>query len=731
MPQVSIPLSRLSPPKLRPEHLDRQAFIYVRQSTLAQVRDHTGSTARQYDLVQRARDLGWPPERITVLDQDQGRSGASATGRDGFQCLVAEVGLGHAGAVLSLEASRLARSCSDWYRLLELCALADTLVVDEDGVYAPSQYNDRLLLGFKGTMSEAELHWLRTRLLGGKLEQAQHGQLRFRPPTGLVYDPAGQVVLDPDQEVQQATRLAFALFAQSGSALAVVKHFATHRLVFPTRRWGGAHDGEVLWAPLRHGRLLALLHNPAYAGAYVFGRTRTRTQPLPGEAPRIKGRTRRVRPEDWPIVLREVHPGYLSWEQYLRNQQRLDDNRTFRADDRRGAAREGAALLQGIALCGRCGRRMAVRYLTAGPTPTYECHQLHAQLAAPLCQSLRGDGVDAAVARTFLEALQPAQLEVSLATLEHLEARARQIEHQWQLRLERARYEADRARRRLLAVEPEHRLVARSLEREWNERLAALEDLEREYTSRPPPAGLASPEERQRILALAQDLPAVWQAPTTTHAERKQLLRFLVKDVTLTKQASTIHLGIRWQTEALTTLDVPRPLRASDARRTAPAVVARVRALAPTQTDREIAARLTAAGYTSGTGGPFTTHKVQWIRCAYGIPLQCPGAPPVGADGPRGDGRYPARAAAALLNVDVSTIAAWCAAGRLDGLQAVPHGPWWVTLTPEVIAARRKPVRQRWGRHAGARSLRERRQGPAPPTHPAPESQSPLLGVAV
>ncbi len=270
-------LSRPTPLKIRPEHLDRPAFIYVRQSTLVQVRDNTASTARQYDLVQRALDLGWPREHITVIDQDPGHSGASTVGRDGFQFLISEVGLGHAGAVLSLEASRLARSCSDWYRLIEICALADTLVIDEEGVYDPSQYNDRLLLGFKGTMSEAELHWLRSRLLGGKLEKAQKGQLRVRPPTGFIYDPVGQLVLDPDQQVQQTIRLALDWFDQSGSALAVVQHFATQHLLFPTRAWGGTHHDELTWQPLSCGRILAILHNPTYAGVYVYGRTQTRT----------------------------------------------------------------------------------------------------------------------------------------------------------------------------------------------------------------------------------------------------------------------------------------------------------------------------------------------------------------------------------------------------------------------------------------------------------------------
>jgi DNA invertase Pin-like site-specific DNA recombinase len=684
-------------PKIRPDHLERPAFIYVRQSTLFQVREHTASTARQYDLAQRAQDLGWSAASITVIDQDQGRSGASAVDRDGFQFLIAQVGLGQAGAVLSLEASRLARSCSDWYRLLEICALTDTLVIDEDGVYDPSQYADRLLLGILGTRSEAELHWLRNRLLGGKLARAEQGELRMRPPVGLVFDAARRLVFDPDEEVQHAVRLLLTLFEQTGSALAVVKHFAAHQLLFPDRLGGKAHAGELLWRPLRHGRVLAVLHNPRYAGAYVYGRTQTRTRTLPHEPPRRKGRTRRVALADWPIVRRDAHPGYLTWEQFLRNQQRLDDNCTHPGKDRRGAVRAGHALLQGLVLCGQCGRRMTVRYTRKGTTPSYECNQVHKQQGGRTCQCVRGDAVDAAVTRLFLEALQPAHLEVSLATLEQIEDQARPVERQWQLRRERARYEADLARRRFLSVEPENRLVARNLEKDWNEKLTAIEQLEREQAALP--AGAApplSPEERQRILNIAEDLPALWQAPTTTAVERKQLLRLLVKDVTLTKEPTTVRVAVRWQTEASTTLKVPRPPRSGDARRTPAAVVDRIRVWAAAHTDRQIADRLNAAGCSSGRGGSFTPSKVQWIRSVHGIRSGCPEGPAACPEGKRGDGRCSARAAAMALNVDVSTIARWCRSGQLDGIQITPHGPRWVRLTPEIIERLRRPVRRRW-----------------------------------
>jgi DNA invertase Pin-like site-specific DNA recombinase len=683
--------------KIRPDHLSRQAVIYVRQSTLLQVRENIGSTMRQYDLVKRARDLGWEQAGVRVIDQDQGQSGASSIGRDGFQVLVAEVGLGHVGAVLSLEVSRLARSCSDWYRLLEICALSETLVIDEEGVYDPGSYNDRLLLGFKGTMSEAELHWLKSRLQGGKLTKAEQGKLRFRLPSGLVYDPVGNIVFDPDEAVQEAIRLVFTLFEQYNSALAVVSHFATHHLLFPTRHWGGAHAGELEWVRLCHGRVLDVLHSPLYAGAYVYGRTQTRRHARPGEEPRIKGRTRRVKQEEWPIVLRDTHPGYITWEQFCRHQQQLADNQNTPAAAHRGAVREGSALLQGIVLCGICGRRMTVRYQRDGSLLIYECSQTHTQLAVKTCQTLRGDRIDQVVAECFLEAIEPAQLEIALSALTRLEASAKQLDQQARRQIERAQYEADLACRRYRAVDPDNRLVARSLEREWNEKLLEVDRLEREYQARPRPSALMlSAEQREQIRALAQNLPALWDAPTTTYAQRKQLVRWLIKDVTLSKRGNLIGIDIRWQTEARTSLSIPRLKKSWEVRQTSPQVIDRIRELAPTHTASQIALQLNEEGLRPGLGGSFTARKVEGIRAAYDIPLACPEGPAFCPTGQRGDGRYSARAAAQLLNVNVSTIADWCNVGLLESVRAHPHGPRWITLTPEIIAELRKPTQQHW-----------------------------------
>ena len=634
---------RLATLQIRPAHLDRWALISLRQSPLLQVRDHTGSTARPSDLVSRARALGWPQERLPILEQAQGQSGASAAAREGCQWLGAAVGLPHAGAVCGLEASRLARSWSAWDRLVALCALPETLGVAEDGVYAPGQSKDRWLLGFQGPRSAAARHWLRQPLLGGQLANAAVGQLRFRLPVGLVYDPTGRGGLAPDAEGVAAGRRGFALVAQYGSALAVVTHLGPHPLRFPTRLWGGGHAGARVWGRLPHGRGLSRLHHPCYAGASVYGRTVTRPQVLPGEAPRLKGRTRQMTREEWPIVGLDAHPGSLAWEQFQRNHHQREDHRPWRPEERRGAVRDGAARLQGRVLCGRCGRRMSVRSLRDGRTPIDEGHHAHPPSAARTCHTMRGDHMDAAVTRSFLAALPPAHLDVARAAWDQIAARAQPRDRQWPLRTDRAPYAADLARRRYGATAPAHRVVARALEREWNETLPTGETREREdavwhsHALRAVP-----PEERQRLLARVQDVPAGWHAPTTT-----------------------------------------------------PQGVVRVREVAPAHTDQQSAARLNADGVPAGLGGPFTPRKVGWRRWAYALQTGGPERPKAGASGQRGDGRYAAPQAAELLHVQVSTLSAWCQQGRLERMRAAPMRPRWMTLTPESSAALRRPVQRR------------------------------------
>ncbi len=609
----------LSANKVTSEHLRRDAYLYVRQSSLQQVQDHRESTARQYDLKGRAQALGWATEQTVVIDEDQGLSGASAVERTGFQRLVAEVGLGHVGLVMGLEVSRLARNSADWHRLLEICALAETLILDEDGLYDPSQFNDRLLLGLKGTMSEAELHVLRARLLGGTLNKARRGELWMRPPIGLVYDRAQGLILEPDAQIQGAVRLLFATFRRTGSAEQVVRHFAREGLRWPRRLTTGPRAGEVVWGPLAHSRVLDILHNPRYAGAFVYGRRRQRKVGVAGQT-----RYRRLPQAEWKVFLPHAHPGYLSWEEFETNQATLRANAQSHGwDRRRSPAREGMALLQGLVICGRCGDRMTVRYTVrqGHPAPYYVCQRQGIATAQRICESLPGATLDDAVAEVMLAAVTPAALEVALEVCEELRARKADVDRLRRAQVERAREEAELAQRQFLLVRPEHRLVADSLERQWNETLTRLVAAEEEYrraTTADPPA--ITSDDRARIHALASDLPRVWHDPRTAMRERKRMLRLLIEDVTLRRREHAIQSQIRWKGGATTTLERPLPLTAPDLRRTPAAIVELIRGLATKQTDRQVVATLNGRELRSGTGQPFNRLVIRHIRQTYGIP---------------------------------------------------------------------------------------------------------------
>ena len=450
--------------KVTAEHLSRNAYLYVRQSTLRQVVENTESTKRQYGLRQRALAFGWTDEQIVVIDKDLGKSAASSSDREGFGELVAEVGMGRAGIVLGLEVSRLARNSTDWHRLLEICALFKTLILDEDGIYDPAHFNDRLLLGLKGTMSEAELHVLRSRLRGGILNKARRGEFRTQLPIGLVYDAADRVVLDPDLQVQESVRLLFATFERTGAGCATVKHFTEQELLFPRRPDSGPHKGEVIWTRLGLTRAMSMLHNPRYAGAYVYGRERTKVLP--------SGRTGRVRlPRDEWIVLRlDAHPGYISWSDYERNQKQIEKiAKAFGQDRRHGPPREGPALLQGLAVCGVCGMRMSVRYRRrdAKLLPTYVCI-LHAMDRRKPCQVLHGEAIDAAIGDLLVDLMKPMALELSMAVQDEIRARLDESDRLRRMHVEGAQYEVDLARQRYMQVDPSRRLVADSLEVNWN-----------------------------------------------------------------------------------------------------------------------------------------------------------------------------------------------------------------------------------------------------------------------
>ncbi|OGR09451.1 MAG: hypothetical protein A2341_02225, partial [Deltaproteobacteria bacterium RIFOXYB12_FULL_58_9] len=540
--------------KVAARHLKRNAYLYVRQSTLRQVFENTESTERQYALRQRAVALGWPLDRIVVVDSDLGQSGASAVDREGFQKLVAEVGMGRAGIVMGLEVSRLARNSTDWHRLLEICALTDTLILDEDGIYDPAHFNDRLLLGLKGTMSEAELHIMKARLVGGMLNKARRGELQCRLPIGFVYDDAARVVLDPDRQVQQTLRAFFQTFRRTGSATATVKDFRKQGILFPRRAKDGAHKGEVLWGQLEHARALWVLHNPRYAGAFCYGRSRQRPHAQ-------AGRYHRLPREEWIALIQGAHEGYITWDEFEENQRRLQANSAAHGADRRHSPpREGPALLQGLVVCGTCGLRMTVRYHLRGgqPLPTYVCQRDGIEHAAPICQSIPGASVDEAVGNLLLDAVQPMALEVTLAVNEELQGRIDQADALRRKRVERAQFEVELARRRYMRVDPDNRLVADSLEAEWNEKLRALtqaqEEAERE---RQADRVLIDEDQRARILGLATDLPRLWRDPATPAREKKRMLRLLVEDVTLLKgKELTAH--VRFRGGDAKTLSLPR-----------------------------------------------------------------------------------------------------------------------------------------------------------------------------
>lgn len=605
--------------KVTADHLRRDAYLYVRQSTLYQVANNTESARRQYDLRGRAVALGWPADKVVVIDIDQGQSGASAADREGFQRLVAEVSLGRAGIVLGLECSRLARNNADWHALLRLCAFNNTLICDEDGLYDPATINDRLLLGLKGTMSEAELHFIRARLQGGLLAKAARGELAVRLPTGLVYDAAGNVTLDPDRGVRGAITHLFDTFAATGSASATVKAFTAQHLHFPARHLSGPHAGELYWAPLRHDHVLFVLHNPRYAGAYFYGRRRQVTDAAGNHRTVVKDR------EDWTTLIPDAHPGYIGWEQFETNQATLAANAAARGDERKaGPAREGPALLQGLVICGRCGKRMTVRYHKRADhslVPDYACQREGIATGTPSCQSTCGAGVDAAVTELVLQSLTPLALDTALAVSAELTRRAADADRIRAAGVERARYAADAARRRYLAVDPANRLVAETLEADWNHKLRELGDAQDDYErAARSAAATLDQQQQQRIRALAADLPTLWHDPATPMRERKRLIRLLVTDVTLIRGSEHITAHVRLSGGQQHTLTIARPLTAYEQHTTPAATLALIDELMAEHTYDEAVAILTERDIRSGWGKPFTVASLRALCRARNIP---------------------------------------------------------------------------------------------------------------
>lgn len=675
-------------------HRAKLAYIYVRQSTAVQVRQHQESTQLQYRLVDRAAALGWPRERITVIDDDLGKSGTSSVERHGFQRLIAEIGLGKAGLVLSLDASRLARNNHDWHQLLELCSIFDVLIADGERLYDSGAYHDRLLLGLSGIMSEAELHQIRMRLHQGERQKAERGELRLPLPAGLVQERHGGIALNPDEEVQARLRFVFDKFRELQSAKAVMRDLRRHGLLLPVRPIRGPAPHEVAWVSADSSRVLHILHNPAYAGTYAYGQRRQdRARRRPGSA---RSATVKVAVEQWPVCLRDAHPGYISWEEFVANQARLAGNVARHATGQPGVPRRGCALLQGIAVCGRCGRRMGVRYSGPhGDYPVYHCSADQGITGQPRCQEVRGLGADAAFERVLLDALAPDQIAMAVAAVSQIEAETQALEHQWGLKRERARYEAERARRQYNAVEPENRLVARSLERVWEEKLRQSETVEQAYAAwRAEQMGALADTECAEVLGLAQNLPRVWHAATAE--ERKGMLRLVVREVALDqkRERGLVWMRITWQTGATSEHWLQRRVQGYAHYASAADLERRIRALnAAGMMDREIAAALNAEGISTARNTPFMGENVHLCRKRWSIPtVKINGVDANPLRWP--DGSYSVQGAAEALGMTSQTVFKWMRKGRLTGRQLTKGQPWQIVLPDEQIPSLAAQVRR-------------------------------------
>jgi DNA invertase Pin-like site-specific DNA recombinase len=604
--------------KVTASHLKRNAFLYVRQSSMRQVVEHTESATRQYALKKRAVSLGWSEEQVVVVDNDQGMSGESAAERGGFQSLVTEVSMGRAGIVLGLEVSRLARNNADWHRLLEICALTDTLILDEDGLYDPGQFNDRLLLGLKGAMSEAELHVIKARLRGGVLNKARRGELATPLPVGFTYNDEKRVILDPDQQVQQAVRAVFETFRRVGSAFGVVRAFRQQGLRFPVFVDADDKQTSLRWGDVNHHQIVRVLKNPRYAGAYFFGRTRHQKRPNSK-----RGRSLRLPREEWHTLIPDAHRAYITWQEYEENLQRLHANAVMIGVAQRGPVREGPALLQGLLMCGVCGTRMSVAYHKhkRGLEPDYICSGRSEadRTERGYCHRIPGASIDRAIGDLLVAAVTPLALEVTLTVQQELQTRWQETDRLRRMQVDRARYEADLARRRFLRVDPDNRLVASSLETEWNEKLRLLADAEQNFErQRQVDQSQLSSDQRAKMLALSADFTKLWRDPGTPDRERKRMVRLLIEDVTISRE-ERILLQIRFRGGKTTTLTIPRPLGYCQARKQSPELIRAMDCLLDDYNYDDVARILREKGFQTGGGVPLSATAVGYIRIAYGL----------------------------------------------------------------------------------------------------------------
>ena len=669
--------------KIKPSHTQRAAFVYIRQSTPGQVEHNRESTARQYALADRACQLGWSKEQVVIVDEDLGLSGSSTDKRSGFARLTSEVALAHVGIVLGLEVSRLARNNADWYRLLELCGVTDTLIGDNDGVYHPALFNDRLLLGLKGTMSEAELHIIRARLDGGIRNKAARGELRRGLPVGFIWgEQDGEVLFHLDEAVTGAIRTVFERFAEFGSARRVWLWFRSEGLSFPLQTTPAGLPGPIRWVIPTYTALHHILTNPVYAGAYTYGKTKY--ERYVDEHGAVRKRIRHLPMEQWAVLIPDHHPGFIDWATFQANQARLDSNTRPQPHQSGGAVREGSALLQGLVTCGHCGRRLHVHYRGRNSVPGYHCAGKDiVDGRGQYCLNVGGTLIEQAVADAFLEAITPAAIEATRLSVEQLQSNHDAALSQWRLEVERTRYEAERAERRYRTVEPENRLVARGLETEWENRLrdltAAEMELRRREQQRP---STINPDQLQAIQRLGSDIRQVWVVPTTTDRDRKELLRTLLEEVVLNLKRAEgyVHLTLRWRGGAITTLDVPVPRFKPMGPRTDEDTISLLRRLATLYPDEVIAGILNRQGRKTATGERFTANQVGSLRRYRNIPrFQPPAEPPTGE-------LVSIRKAAQILGMNTSSIHRWLADGFIAGDQITPGAPWQIRITDELRA---------------------------------------------
>jgi DNA invertase Pin-like site-specific DNA recombinase len=688
--------------KIEQRHLDRLAVVYVRQSSLRQVEHNQESTRLQYGLQHRARSFGWHADRIDVIDDDLGVSGASIAGREGFQRLLSEIALDHVGMILGVEMSRLARSNRDWHQLLELCARFGTLIADLDGIYDPTAYNDRLLLGLKGTMSEAELHIIRQRMHQGKLSKARRGDLAKRLPCGYHRRPSGEVILDPDEAVRRSVEYVFDAFDRIGTVHGVLRHLVADEVLIGGRVHKGAAVGDVEWRRPHRGLLFDMLHNPIYAGAYVYGRRGTDPRrKVPGRP--ATGRTALVTMEEWKACVRDHHPAYITWERYARNQEILARNRS--AADQVGAVRVGGALLQGLVRCGRCGHRMFVQY--AGKNgkvhPRYICQQVN--YGGPACQGLSAPCVDEAVCELALEALTPAAVELSLRAAEDLERDRSAADDLWQGRLERARYEAQLAARQYRLVDPDNRLVARTMEQEWEAALRKVAGLEEDYhRHQQKQPRVLSAADRAAIESMASEVPALWAATSTTHADRKEVLRLLADQVVVTVDGETewVDVCVHWAGGAQTRRRVRRPVGRLSQLSGYDELLTRIRDLRRGGASaEEIADRLNGDGWTTPTTrNRFNERLVRAMMERHRILAE-----PKGPRSPPGPNEWWLHELAQELNVPRPTIYGWVKDGLVRARRVEGARPTWAVHADDEEIERLKALRRK--RTRGTRTRKD------------------------